>query len=145
MRALPALFFALASVAHAQELPTLEGQASSITTSGVPDHAMFTAHNPTRAPVRLTIGVIHYGTIDGIPLPIFATDANDRPSTGSITIPPGGTVHLVLCFHGIPLADRTQAQFTLTLQATLAGRAVTASTTVSRAIRDALRNITITS
>lgn len=138
---------ALADIPPPQPLsPTLRGQDSVFTAGDVPDHAMFTTHNPTGNPITLAVRGIHYGTVDGVSLPISGVEVDGHRVSGTVTVASGRTIHIVVFFGGVPIADRTQGRFSFTLAATLAGRATTASATVSRAIREPIRrDIVITS
>ncbi len=137
--ALSLAVIAFAGRAHAQSAAvTVEGRESSITTRGVPDHALLWVRNPTAAPITIRVARGEYVDSQGPRLGVgnFRFSLGDIASRGSITVPPHTDDALWVHFEYTgPSAPDNRQQFVYEFQLEVNHRPVTVRSTVNRATR----------
>lgn len=118
-------------------LPYLEGQGSSVTTSGAPTHAFFRVVNPRGARITVAIeSLVLLGPGAQARLGVSRVEVDDRASSpSSISVPANGSVRLTVFFSGVPAARANDRRYVVRLAARIAGTVERADSTISRATR----------
>lgn len=116
--------------------PSIEGEASSVTTSGAPDHAFFRITNPRGARITVALESLTLLGANGARLGVRSVQVNDRAANpSSISVPAHGSVRLTVFFGGIPSARVSDQRYVVRLAARVAGSTQRVDATIARATR----------
>jgi hypothetical protein len=122
-------------------MTTLEGQESSLTVSGPPDHGYYKVFNPGRTRAIVSVeSLLLLGSDGNTRLAVTEVMANNRPvNAGSIPIPGHATVHLMVFFTGVPAGRVADQRFVVRLAARIDGEVQRGDSIVTRSRREPRR------
>lgn len=121
--------------------PWIEGERSSVTTSGAPDHAFFRVTNPRGAPITVALESLTLLGAGGPRLGISSVQVDGRTAgPTSISVPAHGSVRLTVFFGGVPSARVSDQRYVVRLAARVAGSTQRVDATIARAIRHPWRH-----
>jgi len=116
--------------------PSIEGESSSVTTSGAPDHAFFHITNPRGARITVALESLVLLGAGGARLGITRVQVDGGAANpSSISVPVHGSVRLTVFFGGVPSARIGDQRYVVRLSARIAGSRQQVDTTISRATR----------